>query len=184
MGMSRRNVERLLVIGGGVEITVGGILTAWPTLAPPWVGYFIIAIGVATIASAAVLYVGDWKDEQRAIIRAELLAAQKPAEEIRLAKETLWNLRESGVPLRNKGKYLNNIDAVPEWTREYQSWHEQLMEIAGKYSPDFKRTLNPIDKITPRNVEAVAIHDGDHQINVSVMSEILDRLFKRLSETM
>jgi hypothetical protein len=46
---------------------------------------------------------------------------------------------------------------------------------------DLRHSLDPIDKIAPKNNEIVAVVNPSHQVNVSVMSEILDRLSQYLS---
>ena len=43
-------MERWVFILGGVEIIVGGLVTALPTFVPQWVGFPIMAIGILTIA--------------------------------------------------------------------------------------------------------------------------------------
>ena len=48
---------------------------------------------------------------------------------------------------------------------------------------DLRHSLDPIDKISPENNEVVAVPDPRHQKNVSVMSEVLSRLYEFLNRT-
>jgi hypothetical protein len=50
---------------------------------------------------------------------------------------------------------------------------------------DLRHSLDPIDKISPNNNERVAVGltDRQHQKNVSVMSEMLSRLYEFLNRT-
>jgi hypothetical protein len=46
---------------------------------------------------------------------------------------------------------------------------------------DLRHALDPLDKIAPESNEQAAVVDAYHQKNVSVMSEILSRLYKYLN---
>jgi hypothetical protein len=41
-----------LLLLGGIEIVLGGLMTAYPTLLPQWAGLVIVGIGVLTIVAA------------------------------------------------------------------------------------------------------------------------------------
>jgi len=98
------------------------------------------------------------------------------------AKEKLWELRETGVALRNNGRELRDEAEVAEWTKEFEAWYKALLENASIYSSDLRHALDPLDKIALENRELVkAPHVKNHELCVSVTSEILARLFKFLS---
>jgi hypothetical protein len=101
---------------------------------------------------------------------------QKPA------KEKLWELRETGVALRNKGRKLRDEAEVAEWTKEFEAWYKAVLENALIYSSYLRHALDPLDQIALENRELVnAPHVKNHGLYVSVTSEILARLFKFLS---
>jgi hypothetical protein len=67
---------------------------------------------------------------------------------------------------------------VPNWTKTFENWRG--VQNAAVYSTDLRHSLDPLDKIEPYNVEAVRAKIGNHELNVSGMSEILDRIRKFL----
>src|SRR5262249_9550523 len=71
------------------------------------------------------------------------------------AKEKLWELRETGVALRNNGRELRDEAEVAEWTKEFEAWYKALLENASIYSSDLRHALDPLDKIALENRELV-----------------------------
>lgn len=53
--------ERLLLLVGGIEIFVGGLMYTFPTLFPPWVGLAVAAFGVLTMIAAVLLIASDFR---------------------------------------------------------------------------------------------------------------------------
>ena len=99
-------------------------------------------------------------------------------EERRQLRKTLWELREQGVHLRNRGKTTRTI---PSWKGEFDSWHTKVLQQSALLSDDLRHSLDPLDKIAHQ--EAVGVSDTQHQLEVSCLSEILARLYRFLSET-
>jgi hypothetical protein len=92
----------------------------------------------------------------------------------------LWELREQGVQLRNRGKTTREADS---WKEDFENWHAKVLKQATEFSMDLRHSLDPIDKIDSTNNENVSVPDQRHQKEVSVTSEILARLYKYLNET-
>jgi hypothetical protein len=99
----------------------------------------------------------------------------------RQARTKLWALYEEGVRIRNEGKSIEAPDE-PAWTKSYYSWHAAVLYSASIYSTVLQHLLDPIDKIAPRNQETVRANSRTHALNVSVMSEVLDRLYNHLGK--
>jgi hypothetical protein len=93
----------------------------------------------------------------------------------------LWALHGEGVRIRNEGKSLEAPDE-PIWTKSYYSWHAAVLYNASIYSTVLQHLLDPIDKIAPQNKETVRANSRTHALNVSVMSEVLDRLYNHLGK--
>ena len=92
----------------------------------------------------------------------------------------LWKLREEGVQIRNDGLTTTNIAS---WADKFETWHARVLDQAQNFSSDLRHSLDPIDKISPESNELVVAKDISHQKNVSVMSEMLARLYKHLDRT-
>jgi hypothetical protein len=108
--------------------------------------------------------------------------ADRLENEQKQAKAKLWELRETGVALRNNGRKLIDETEVAEWTKEFEAWYKAILENALFYSSDLRHALDPLDKIALENRELVnAPHIKNHELYVSVTSEILARLFKFLN---
>ena len=95
------------------------------------------------------------------------------------AQTHLWALREEGFSLRTKGRRIEEAE-VPNWTKTFENWRGVVLQNAAAYSTDLRHSLDPLDKIESYNVEAVRAKIGNHELNVSGMSEILDRIRKFL----
>ena len=95
-------------------------------------------------------------------------------------RAALWALREEGVKIRNDGLTTRDINS---WKEKFEQWHARVLEQAGALSTDLRHSLDPIDKISPQSNEHPAVDSGSHQKNVSVMSEMLSRLYKHLDRT-
>jgi hypothetical protein len=61
--------------------------------------------------------------------------------------------------------------------------HSEVLKEASALSMDLRHSLEPVDKIGRQSMEAVAVPNELHQINVSVMSEMLSRLYEYLNRT-
>jgi hypothetical protein len=97
-----------------------------------------------------------------------------------VARGKLWELRREGVVLRNKGKKYRDSVAVEAWKEKFKKWRQAVLENASVYSIDLRHSLDPVDKIAPENVEQVKSTERGHQTDVSLVSEILARLYKVL----
>jgi hypothetical protein len=96
------------------------------------------------------------------------------------ARKELWIPRDKGVHLRNEGKTTGAFDS---WTEKYVAWHSEVLKQASVLSMDLRHSFEPVDKIRPESVEAVALPIKQHEINVSVMSEMISRLYEYLNRT-
>jgi hypothetical protein len=110
---------------------------------------------------------------------AELSDKLDDREKRERVRKKLWELRESGVAIRNDGLSTRTIDS---WTAKFEEWHAKVLIQAANLSVDLRHALDPIDKITPESNERVALSNPIHQKNVSVMSEMLARLYKYLDK--
>jgi hypothetical protein len=72
---------------------------------------------------------------------------------------------------------------IASWADKFETWHTRVLDQAQKLSADLRHSLDPIDKISPDSNELVVAKDILHQKNVSVMSEMLARLYKHLDRT-
>jgi hypothetical protein len=146
-------------------IFLGWHLDAYPT------AYFLGATGLLAVLQVLIIFPFKlWKAQRTEI---DALKGRYAG-----ARKELWQLREVGVQLRNEGKTTR---VVPSWSKKFEDWHARVLEQAATLSMDLRHALDPLDKIAPESNEQVAVVDAYHQKNVSVMSEILSRLFKYLS---
>jgi hypothetical protein len=95
------------------------------------------------------------------------------------AKAHLWALREEGLSLRSKGMTIEEAE-VPNWTKAFENWREVVLQNAAACSTDLRHSLDPLDKIEPYHLETARAKTGKHELNVSGVSEILDRMRKFL----
>jgi hypothetical protein len=151
-------------------IMVGLVFLGWHLAAYP-TAYFLGL--TALLALLQVLIVLPFKLWQAQRLELDALRGRYTG-----ARRELWQLREVGVQLRNEGKITR---VVPSWTEKFDAWHTRILEQAAILSMDLRHALDPVDKIAPESNEQVAVVDAYHQKNVSVMSEILSRLYKYLS---
>lgn len=148
---------------------------------------------VRTIATAAILallpVVLFWKlivkpaqiDAEAQGKIADLNLKIEDREKIKQLRQAIWHLREEGVALRNKGL---KTSAVVNWAERFDEWHSTLLERAAALSPDLRHSLDPLDNISPENIERIAVLDANHQKMVSAMSEKLARLYTYLNKSM
>jgi hypothetical protein len=146
---------------------LGVHLTAYPT------SYFLI--GTAIIAALDVIVILPFK-----LWKANKAEIAKLKGNYAGARKELWTLRDRGVQLRNEGKTTSDSDS---WTEKFVTWHSDVLKQASALSMDLRHSLEPVDKIGPESVETVALPIKQHQINVSVMSEMLSRLYMYLNRT-
>jgi hypothetical protein len=85
-------------------------------------------------------------------------------------RQKLWELREEGVGLRNDGI---TTSAMAAWEDKFNTWHAAVLRQAALVSTDLRHSLDPLDKLL---MEATKFPDPKHQMNVSVVSEILVRI--------
>lgn len=97
------------------------------------------------------------------------------------ARNKLWALRDEGVALRNKGKKFVDPVKIAEWKNKHDIWRSAVLESAAVYSMDLRHSLDPVDKVAPGNIESVKWQQDGHQMRVSLISEILDRVYKFLN---
>ena len=116
-------------------------------------------------------------DKEAHDVVADLTRQLDDREKRQKARAALWELREEGVTIRNDGLTTRVINS---WNEKFQQWHARVLEQAGNLSDDLRHSLDPIDKISPESNERVAVDSASHQKNVSVMSEMLSRLYKHL----
>lgn len=108
-------------------------------------------------------------------------ASRLGANDRQRARAKLGALHEEAIRIRNEGKRIEAPDE-PAWTKSYYSWHAAVLYNAAIYSTVLQHLLDPLDKIARRNQEPVRISSRTHVLNVSVMSELLDRLNNYLRE--
>ena len=143
------------------------------------------ALGIATVLLVA-FYIWNFvhapaqldKEAQERI--GDLTQKLNDREEQQKIRLSLWKLREEGVQIRNDGLTTTNIAS---WADKFETWHARVLDQAQNLSSDLRHSLDPIDKISPESNELVVAKDISHQKNVSVMSEMLARLYKHLDRT-
>jgi hypothetical protein len=135
--------------------------------------YFLIGTGlIAALDLIVILPFKLWKANRAEIAKLKGNYAE--------ARKELWILRDKGVQLRNEGMTTSDFET---WTEKYVTWHSEILKQASALSMDLRHSLEPVDKIGPESVETVALAIKQHQINVSVMSEMLSRLYAYLNRT-
>jgi len=148
-------------------IYLGWHLQAYPT------AYFLIGTGIIALLDVLIILPFKlWKANKAEImtLRGSYTGARKE----------LWELREQGVRIRNDGL---TTGMVAPWSKEFGDWHAKVLDQAAILSMDLRHSLDPIDKISPWNNEVVAVTNPQHQKNVSVVSEMLSRLYEFLNRT-
>lgn len=143
-------------------------VSAYPTT------IFLVGAGIIAVLDVLVIFPFKlWRAN-----KAEIARLQGNISEDR---ERLWTLRESGVDLRNEGK---NSRLPDQWRPKFDEWHTAALAQAKLVSRDLGHALSPIDKIDEKNQEkVVAWKDSRHQKKVSIMSEMLDRIYQHLWST-
>ena len=94
------------------------------------------------------------------------------------ALNLLWDLRENGVQIRNE--FPVNF---PNWHRRVNEWRDQVLDAAGVLSTNLRRHLQTLNETHgyPSDIQIVGgSHDGEHKLDLSVISETLRRLEKYL----
>ena len=112
----------------------------------------------ATIGIPAILFVVFYiwnfihvpaqldKDEQQTI--NDLTQKLDDREVFKKIRQSLWELREQGVKIRNDG--LTTRTTV-SWVEKFDAWHARVLDQANKLSADLRHSLDPIDKIAPES---------------------------------
>jgi hypothetical protein len=147
----------------------------------------IFRIASTTIILAIFPAVYLWKfvlapatmDEEKQRLISDLNHRLDDRETRERIRRALWHLRQEGVQLRNEGLTTTTINS---WTQKFNDWHTKVLEQAAACSIDLRHSLDPIDKLSPESNEFVAVPDPFHQKRVSVMSEMLSRLYKYLNQ--
>ena len=143
------------------------------------------ALGIAAVLLAA-FYIWNFVhapvqlDKEARETIGDLTRKLDDREEHQKSRLSLWALRKEGVQIRNDG--LTTTDTA-SWADKFETWHARVLDQAQKFSADLRHSLDPIDKISPESNEVVVANDILHQKNVSVMSEMLARLYKHLDRT-
>jgi|SRR5215471_3002176 len=160
-----------IVVGLAAWITGLGVLGAFLVAATAFVTTGLVAFVVRLISQTSA--VNQFEEEQA--------GQQENVDGRQQARAKLYALHEGGVRIRNEGK---RIEAPEEaaWTKSYYSWHAAVLYNASIYSTVLQHLLDPLDKIAPRNQETVRANSRTHALNVSVMSEVLDRLYNHLGK--
>jgi hypothetical protein len=155
---------------------VGLVYLGWHLDAYP-VSYFLI--GTSAIALLDVLIIFPFK-----LWKANKAEIQRLNGNYSGARKRLWELREEGVKLRNDGILTR---AAASWNEKFLKWHSEVLEQAAILSMNLRHSLDPIDKIAAENNEPFSLfaikNDFMLQKNVSVMSEMLSRLYNYLNRT-
>ena len=159
------------VVGMAAWITGSGVLDAFLVAATTFVTTWLVAFVVRLISLTSE--VNHFEERQA--------GQPENVDGRRQARTKLWALYEEGVRIRNEGKSIEAPDE-PAWTKSYYSWHAAVLYSASIYSTVLQHLLDPIDKIAPRNQETVRANSRTHALNVSVMSEVLDRLYNHLGK--
>jgi hypothetical protein len=94
------------------------------------------------------------------------------------ALNLLWDLRESGVQIRNEFP----VD-FPNWHRRVIEWRDQVLDAAAVLSTNLRRHLQTLNETHgyPSDIRIVGLlHADEHQKDLSNISETLRRLEKYL----
>jgi membrane protein implicated in regulation of membrane protease activity len=159
------------VVGMAAWITGSGVLDAFLVAATTFVTTWLVAFVVRLFSLTSAVY--HLEEEQAG--RPEKVDGRQQT------RAKLWALHEEGVRIRNEGKRIEAPDE-PMWTKSYYSWHAAVLYNASIYSTGLQHLLDPLDKIAPRNQETARANSRTHALNVSVMSEVLDRLYIHLGK--
>jgi hypothetical protein len=159
------------VVGLAAWITGLGVLGAFLVAATAFVTTWLVAFVVRLISLTSA--VNHFEEEQAG--QPENVDGRQQA------RAKLCALHEEGVRIRNEGKRIEAPEE-PAWTKSYYSWHAAVLYNASIYSTVLQHLLDPLDKIAPRNQETVRANSRTHALNVSVISEVLDRLYNHLGK--
>jgi len=159
------------VVGVAAWTTGSGVLDAFLAAATTFVTTWLVAFVVRLISLTSEA--NHFEEEQAG--QPENVDGRQQA------RAKLCALHEEGVRIRNEGKRIEAPEE-PAWTKSYYSWHAAVLYNASIYSTVLQHLLDPLDKIAPRNQETVRANSRTHALNVSVMSEVLDRLYNHLGK--
>jgi hypothetical protein len=147
------------------EVTIWGLAY----IAIAWVIIFIIRL----------IFVAPFQTFKETEVQRLKLEKEIDDREIRQRTLNLiWDLREEGVKIRNE--FPVNF---PNWQRRAAEWRVQVFNAAGVLSTNLRRHLQTLNETHgyPSDIQIVGgSHDGDHKLELCVISEILRRLEKYL----
>jgi hypothetical protein len=110
--------------------------------------------------------------------RVRLEQALEDRERRQRALNLLWDLRESGVQIRNE--FPVNF---PNWHRRVYEWRDQLLDASGVLSVNLRRHLQTLNETHgyPSDIQIVGEnHKQEHDLDLRVISEMLRRLERYL----
>jgi hypothetical protein len=154
------------IIGLIINVVAAALLfIAGYQLSIPGPYVFVVAISLAFLEAFLIFPYKVWRADKQEI--ANLKAVKDDA------TKRLWDLRKSGVEIRNRGLRVKTQEDAEKWTPIYETWHKDILEAAAAFSANLRHLIDPLDKLPMENVR---FDNKRHRTNVSVMSEILVRV--------
>ena len=139
-----------------------------------------ILLGLTALACfwASAYYV--WKPERGRVVELEATADRDAV--AREAKDKLWELRTEGYALVRDGrKRVVDPAGASAWQAQYDDWLARVLDAAGAYSRDLRRSFDPLNEIAQVSRVSVKFNEGKHPGRVHTAQEICARLYKVLS---
>jgi hypothetical protein len=100
-----------------------------------------------------------------------------------VALERLRGLRKSGVPIRNAGLNLPNLEAADEWVSRVKAWREEVLAEAAQVDPNLHAILDTLDVTTDAApLHIIFIRSPEQALYVRVASSVLARLQEHIEK--
>lgn len=109
-----------------------------------------------------------WVGENRRLQMESVISS--PA--VQAARQRLWDLRASGVEIRNRAPELGKFR---EWVAEYQAWRTSVLDVAKIVSETLYRRLETLNQVRPLPF-GLSIISKEHHQHAANLSEKLLRI--------
>jgi hypothetical protein len=131
------------------------------------------ALGVLSVRLILAPYWMSEADTQKIL---DLEKALDDKEAKAKALKQLWGLRRNGVELRNRDIKLGDEEAYSDWKKEYGDWRRSVLIQAQILSVNLENWLETLNELGDPPSRTNPFYSKKHQLEVSVMSEMLRRM--------
>ena len=144
-----------------------------------------VAVSLAPLLAFPVVYLYKfvsapakiYGEAQENIFKLQLQLDDKAARQASI--NILWKLRSNGISHRNRD--VSSPEELDEWKQKYNKWRDEVLEESEKVNINLRCYLERLDLTGPIPANS-KIFNPDHELQVRIMSEILQRLQEYLKK--